>query len=119
MNASPSNPLNPCSSRSHSGPFHNSKMLYDTLHKSYQKAAVVPGYPVLVPTCTLSKSACAIEPDLPPTLASYYAAKYMSCTVSQVLRLSIFKLSIPSHEELAIHDTCMLLKGQIGKYMYM
>ena len=54
---------------------------------------VVPGYPVPVPTCTLSKSACAIEPELPPKLTSYYAAKYMSCTVSQVLRLSRFKLS--------------------------
>ena len=119
MNASPSNPLNPCSSTSHSGPFLNSEMLYDTLHKScsstshsgpflnsemlydtlhksYPKAAiftVVPGYPVPVPTCTLSKSACVIEPELPPKLTSYYAAKYMSCTVSQVLRLSRFKLS--------------------------
>ena len=97
MNASPSNPLNPCSSTSHSGPFLNSKMLYTLYRNPTQRQQYLQLFLGILCQCILvhfrSLHACAIEPELPPTLTSYYAAKYMSCTVSQVLRLSRFKLS--------------------------
>ena len=59
---------------------------------------VVPGYPVPVPTCTLSKSACVIEPELPPALTSYLTMQPNKCLVLS-LKFFIYQDSscLPSH----------------------
>ena len=68
----------------------DSRTLFDTLFKSYPKAAVfsvVLGYHVPVASPTSDP-----EPELPLSLISLFSSKYTSCTTSQVLRLSEFKL---------------------------
>ena len=98
-------------------PLINNKTFYDTLYKSFPKAAiftVVPGY--LVPS--LTKSTPIPEPELPPLLTSLYSQKYLSCTTPQVLRLAQCKLATITCTQEQVDFLEMSTRGQSSSVLW-